>query len=223
MLVELRGVLGGGVVAALAEILKAAPFSSGASTAAPGALTIKNNLQLASNHPLAIEGAQRVARELGAHSLFQAATLASAVTPPRFCRYEKGMAYGDHQDSPFMGGARRLRTDIAVTISLADRSSYEGGELVIDSDGASHAWKGNAGDCIIYPANTLHRVEPVRDGARAVAILWIQSIVREPARRRVLFDLFAAGEALDREGSAPAEIARLRECYGHLLRMWSEI
>jgi len=222
MLLHLEQVVTEPAARALAAELLGAPFVEGTRTAAPGAAPLKNNLQLPGNHPIAIEGARFIATALAQSAAFQAATLPVTATAPRFCRYEAGMGYGDHQDSPFMAGARRIRTDIAVTVALSPLDGYEGGELVVDSDGAAHTWKGHAGDCVVYPADTLHRVQAVTSGTRSVAIFWIQSLVRDAARRKLLFDLWLSTEALAAAGAAAAEITRLRECRAQLLRLWVE-
>jgi PKHD-type hydroxylase len=222
MLVSLQAVIPETEVRALRGLLASAPFGSGVATAAPEAASIKNNLQLPVTHPIAVEAATKIVAACGAHEAFQAAVLPAASTSPRFCRYDAGMGYGAHHDVPVMGaGANRMRSDIAVTVSLSAADDYEGGELVIDTAGAAHAWKGNAGDCVIYPANTRHRVDPVTRGSRSVAILWVQSLVRDPAERRILFDLWTSCASLER-GSDHAEVVRLRRCYDDLLRMWAE-
>jgi PKHD-type hydroxylase len=221
MLVCLEGVIPETSLVALRELLTGAPFASGAATAAPEATRIKHNLQLPAAHPHAIEAAQIVVAACAESEAFQAATLPAASTSPRFCRYETGMHYGAHHDSPIMGGANRFRSDIAVTFSLVAADAYDGGELVIDTEGAPRLWKGEAGDCVIYPANTRHRVEPVRKGARAVAICWIQSLVRDPAKRRILFELWSCSRSLHASATRSEE-DRIRRSHGDLLRMWAE-
>jgi len=221
MLLCLEGVVPQVSLSALRKLLADAPFVSGAFTAAPEAIKIKHNLQLPAANPLAIEAGKIVVAACAENEPFQAATLPATSTSPRFCRYETGMHYGAHHDVPIMGGVNRLRGDIAVTISLVMASSYEGGELVIDTEGAAHRWKGDAGDCVIYPANTRHRVEAVREGTRSVAIFWIQSLVRDPQKRRILFELWSSSRSLAERGAHP-EVDRLRRLHGNLIRMWAE-
>jgi PKHD-type hydroxylase len=132
------------------------------------------------------------------------------------------MTYGDHVDGAIMGqGAEQIRCDVAVTVCISDASDYDGGELLIDTAGVPRAWKGNAGDAIVYPADTLHRVAPVTRGTRDVAVAWLQSLVREPGRRRILFDLRVALDALDASPSPPPETENLRRSYFNLIRMWA--
>jgi len=223
MLLQLDSIVSEQAIAHLRATLASAPFVSGSRTAAPQAVRIKNNLQLPADHDVAVHGARVLLGILTSHAAFQAATLPAAMTVPRFCRYEVGMGYGDHHDSPVMNGARRVRTDIAVTISLTPKEAYGGGELVIDTDGAAWPWKGGAGDCILYPADTRHRVEPVSRGVRLVAILWIQSLVRDPDKRRVLYEMTTAIDSLSqRSQAAKHEVEHLRNCHNHLVRMWAQ-
>jgi PKHD-type hydroxylase len=207
----------------LTAALSSASFVSGTATATTSAKRVKNNLQLPSEEFIARRGARTVLGLLEASAPFQAATLPVAITPPRFCRYERGMGYGDHRDLPVMAGKRPIRTDIALTISLTSAGTYQGGDLVIESDGAAQRWKGDAGDCVVYPANTWHRVETVTDGVRLVAIAWIQSAVRDPYKRRILFEMASELSALSRKcPQASEEIRRLSECHQNLVRLWAE-
>src|SRR5262249_21632866 len=128
--------------------------------------------------------------------LFQAATYPKAHSRPRLCCYGPGMDYRDHLDIPIIGKSQ-LRTDVSVTISLSNASSYDGGDVVIDSDGFERRWKGDAGDCILYPSDSIHRVDTVTRGERSVVIFWVQSLIRDQARRRILFDLATGFDPLD--------------------------
>jgi PKHD-type hydroxylase len=126
------------------------------------------------------------------------------------------MEYGAHIDSPRM---QDVRCDVAVTVCLSD--SYSGGELVVDVDGASVTWKGSIGDCVVYAADTTHMVTPVGHGVREVAVFWVQSLVRNPAHRRLLFDLRTAlDEAQHGTNNTPAHIAKLERIYANLVRYW---
>jgi PKHD-type hydroxylase len=132
------------------------------------------------------------------------------------------MKYGDHVDGAIMGDAtEQVRCDVAMTVCLSDAAEYEGGELVMDAAGVPRGWRGKAGDVIVYPADTLHRVTEVTSGTRDVAISWIQSMVRDGARRRILFDLKAALDAFDALPTPPAEAEAIRRSYFNLIRMWA--
>jgi PKHD-type hydroxylase len=202
--------------------LAAGKFISGKLSAVGKAVALKDNLVLSPETPGANEVVDMLARVLQSNPTFQTATWPDAMLRPMICRYTGGGHYGDHVDAAIMGEApEHIRCDVAITICLNDASDYDGGELLIDTAGVPRSWKGRAGDAIVYPADTLHRVTPVTRGARDVAISWIQSMVREPARRRILFDLRSALDALDASAAPPPETEALRRSYFNLIRMWA--
>jgi PKHD-type hydroxylase len=220
--IVLAGIIPADVVAQLRSRMAIGPLVSGKSSAVGRAASIKENQMLALDSPAEREAVELLAGALQASSAFQVAAWPDAMMRPMFCRYGVGGRYGDHVDAAIMGEANaQLRCDVAMTVLLSDPSEYDGGELVIDSAGAPRSWKGNAGDAIVYPADTLHRVSEVTRGARDVAITWIQSMVREPERRRILFDLRSALDALDASRQPPPETELLRRSYFNLIRMWA--
>jgi PKHD-type hydroxylase len=221
MLVVLPKVVPADKLGQVRDVVRAGSFVSGKGSAAGSASRVKNNLQLAQESVEARAAGQILVTALRAHAAFQAASYPAAMTTPAICKYEPGMAYGDHVDSPLMGRTPLLRCDIAVTVALSDGASYEGGELVIDVDGMPQRFKGDAGDCILYPADTLHRVEPVTNGERLVAVFWIQSLIRTPGHRRILFDMSEVLEHLDRNAPGP-HAEKLRRTYLNLIRLWSD-
>jgi hypothetical protein len=83
----------------------------------------------------------------------------------------------------------RIRTDLAATLFLSQPDEYDGAELVIDDVYGAHAVKLPAGDLVLYPATSLHRVTPVTRGTRLASIFWVQSMVRDVSHRRLLFEL----------------------------------
>jgi len=219
------------VVAQIRAAMAAGPFISGKKTAVGAAVGIKDNILLAPDSPASARAVDLLAGALQAHSGFQTAAWPEAMLRPQFCRYEVGMGYGYHVDAAIMGEpASEIRCDVALTVCLNDGGDYDGGELVIDAAGVPTSWKGHAGDAIVYSANTLHRVAAVTRGVRLVAVSWIQSMVREPERRRILYDLRSVLDALDAPdaparapstapATAPAEV--LRRSYFNLIRMWA--
>ena len=220
--VAIRKVLSDELVQAIRTTIAAGPFVPGARTAVGGAAGVKHNLQLDPQSPVSAKAAELLVAGCRENATFLAATWIEAMMAPMFCRYEPGMTYGNHIDGAFMGEPPdHVRCDVSVTICLVDGSSYDGGELVVDAAGVARRWKGDAGDCIIYPADTLHRVEPVTKGTREVAVLWIQSLVRDPAQRRILFDVKEALDVLDRASVPPAPVEALRRVYFNLIRMWA--
>jgi PKHD-type hydroxylase len=223
LLISIPGLVCEEDLAAIRSAMGNGPFEPGKPTAFGTAARAKNNLQLDERSPAAREARDRLIRIVRAHAGFQTATWIATMAGPMFCRYDEGMEYGDHVDSPIMGdGLVRMRCDLAVTVLLTGRSEYDGGELVIDVDGSPHQWKGGAGDCIIYPADTLHRVERVTRGVRLAAVLWIQTLVRDAGKRKLLFELAGAVRDLDATLTGSASWERIRRSYTNLIRMWAE-
>jgi len=220
--IVIAGVIPPDVVAQIRARMEKGPLVSGKITAVGRAQTIKDNLILSPDSQRAGEAVGLLVDALKASPAFQAATWPEAMLRPMFCRYGVGMKYGDHVDAAIMGvGAEQVRCDIAMTVCLSDAAEYEGGELVIDAAGVPTRWRGKAGDVIVYSGGTLHRVTEVTSGARDVAISWIQSMVRDPDCRRILFDLKAALDAFDALPTPPAEAEAIRRSYFNLIRMWA--
>ena len=196
-------------------------YGPGAVTAVGSAVDVKHNLQLATGSDAANRAAEVLVAALRENGAFFAATWIDAMTTPLFCRYEPGMTYGDHVDAAMMGAPpMQMRCDIAVTVWLVDASTYDGGELLIDTDGVGQPWNGDAGDCLIYPADTLHRVAPVTRGVREVAVFWIQTMVRDEWQRRILFDLTHVIDRLQGAPGSASEAEALRRIYFNLVRRW---
>lgn len=199
-------------------------FEDGRKTAGWHARLVKNNEQMAMGGDTANALRTEVEKALTSHPLFQMAVRPAKMTPLLFSRYRDGMTYGNHVDDPVMGrGEGRLRTDISFTLFLDDPDSYDGGELVTDTTAGEQSYKLPAGAAVIYPSSTLHRVQPVTRGQRRVAIGWIQSTIRDPAQREVLFDIDTARRQLfEREGKT-TEFDLLTKSLANLQRFWAEI
>jgi len=220
--IPLPGVIPPDVLSQIRARMAAGAFISGKLSAVGKATEIKNNLMLAPDSAPALEATDLLTAALQASPAFQLAAWPDAMLRPQLCRYEVGMTYGDHIDAAIMGQPpESIRCDIAITVCLNDGSEFEGGELLIDSIGLARSWKGRAGDAIVYPADTVHRVAPVTRGVREVAVSWIQSLVREPERRRILSDLRRALDALDASPAPPPETEAIRRSYFNLIRMWT--
>jgi PKHD-type hydroxylase len=144
--------------------------------------------------------------------------------PPRFNRYEGGGQYGFHVDGAVMAlpDGSQLRSDISCTLFLSEPDDYDGGELIVSDTYGEHEVKLPAGDLIIYPSSSLHRVAPVTRGARVASFFWIQSLVRDDSHRRLLFELDASIQSLTRSGADAAALLQLTGVYHNLLRQWSE-
>lgn len=202
--------------------LEGAGFSDGARTAGWSARGVKNNLQIAPNSPGYEPLAEIVAAAFRRNATLATALLPAASTRVLFNRYAPGMEYGPHVDTPVMGGmGHAVRTDIAITIFLSDPCSYDGGELVARISGFDGKFKLEAGSAVAYPANTLHHVTPVTRGTRDAAILWVQSQVRDPAQRELLWDLEKAKRQIfSRDGKSDAFDA-VERSHSNLVRMWA--
>ena len=220
--IVIANALSAALVTEIRATIASGPFIAGRATAVGGAVAIKDNVLLVPDSPCGARAADLLTAALQAHTGFQTAVWPEAMLRPQFCRYETGMGYDDHVDAALMGepGSEMIRCDVAMTVCLNDGNDYDGGELIIDAAGVPAAWKGSAGDVLVYPANTLHRVAKVTRGVRIVAVSWIQSMVRDPGRRRILHDLRAVLDELDASPTSAAS-ETLRRSYFNLLRMWA--
>lgn len=222
MAVILSNILTASELATLQKELAGAGWTDGSSTAGGQAKAVKANQQLDANDPVARRGAALVSQALGRHTGFLAAALPRRHTVPMFSRYDPGDSYGMHIDNALrMNGPERLRTDLAGTLFLSDPASYDGGELVIETGLGTPSVKLQAGQMILYPATTRHRVAPVTRGSRVAAILWVQSMVRDQRQRELLLDLDHNTQILSRQlGANNPQVLALTGTYHNLLRLW---
>ena len=227
MLIPIAGVLSKDEVRQFRAQLATAPWEDGLKTAGTLARAVKRNQQLADGSPLAVELGNRILRKLGNHPLFISAALPSRIYPPKFNRYADGGTYGAHVDSAVMqvpGTSISVRSDLSATLFLAEPEEYEGGELEIEGPFGIQAAKLAAGDMVLYPSSSLHRVTPVTQGARIASFMWIQSMVQYDGARTLLFDLDQSIQALSpgRAKDDP-DIDRLIHVYHNLLRRWATV
>lgn len=219
MIIVLSGVIPPAEAAVLAKAAADLPYADGRSTAGRFVRDVKANDQAAPS-PERDAILARVERGLQAHPLFRAAARPQAITPLILSRYREGQTYGLHVDDAVMGG---LRTDLSFTLFLADPETYDGGALIIEDSLEARAIKLQAGDAILYPSNTLHQVEPVTQGTRLAVVGWVQSLIRDPAKREMLFDLDQAVETVfAREGKTEL-FDKLAKTRSNLLRLWAEV
>lgn len=224
MIITIPNVLTSDQLAACRQALSASPWESGLTTAGHLAATVKSNEQLPLDHPVARQVGELILQALSVHPTFVAATLPARILPPRFNRYTGGGSYGNHIDNAIFavpGTSQRLRSDISATLFFSDPTDYEGGELVIEDTFGTQHLKLPAGHMVVYPSSSLHRVNAVTQGARLAAFFWVQSLVREDHRRRLLWDLDQSIQSLTQQNADPAEIARLTGVYHNLIREWS--
>lgn len=224
MILCIGNVLNEGQLQALRQVLGQASFRNGKDTAGWHARLVKNNEQADSRDKQVTALRQTVGNALENNPVFQMSARPLRSTPVMFSRYRIGMTYGNHVDDPVMGsGPDKLRTDLSFTLFLSDPDSYEGGELVTDTSAGESSYKLPAGALVLYPSSTLHRVEPVSSGERLVAVGWIQSTIRDPGHREILFDIDTARRQLfDRDGKS-REFDLLSKSLSNLQRMWAEI
>ena len=227
MLVHVKDVLSPAEVAHCRARLEAGEWVDGRVTAGAQAARAKNNLQIPEDSPVARELGDVILRALGRSGPFNAAALPLRVLPPLFNRYDVGMGFGAHVDGAIRmipGAGLRMRADVSSTLFLTDPDDYDGGELVIEDTFGAHAIKLPAGDMIVYPATSLHRVEPITRGARWSAFFWSQSMVKDDGARALLYDLdrgiTGVRSALSDDD---ASVIALTSTYHNLLRRWAEL
>jgi PKHD-type hydroxylase len=225
MIVQIPNLLNEAQVHSVRSRLLAAEWVDGRATAGHQGAKVKRNRQLPEDSPVAREVGDLVLAALEKHPLFISAALPAHVYPPMFNRYEGGETFGAHVDNALRlvsGSARRLRTDLSATLFLADPQEYDGGELLIEDTYGVHSVKLPAGYLVLYAAGSLHRVEPVTRGQRLASFFWVQSMVRDPGRRMLLFDLDTSIQRLSQTGADEAGLLQLTGCYHNLLRMWAD-
>lgn len=195
-------------------------------TAGHQGIQVKNNQQVDESSVLAHELGDLILSALERNALFISATLPNLVYPPMFNRYSEGMHFGNHVDGAVRmvpGSGRKIRTDISATLFLASPDEYTGGELVIEDTYGTHAIKLAAGDMIVYPASSVHRVMPVTQGVRLASFFWVQSLVPEDANRALLFELDSAIQQLNMTAADEVARVKLTGCYHNLLRKWTQV
>jgi PKHD-type hydroxylase len=224
MIVVIANVLSKSDLQESKSVLASASFIDGRESAGWHAALVKDNLQADPQAPGVRALQKRIASVLHANALFALAARPRVLSPLLFSRTAAGMGgYGSHVDDAVMGRDPALRSDLSFTLFLGAPGEYQGGELVIESSAGEQAFKPEAGSLVLYPASSLHRVEPVRAGDRLVAVGWVQSLVRDPAQRELLFTLDSARRALfERDGKSP-EFDQISLCVANLMRMWAEL
>nr|WP_295107404.1 Fe2+-dependent dioxygenase [uncultured Caulobacter sp.] len=227
MMLQIPQVLTKAEVAECRAILDAGPWVDGNLTSGRQAARAKTNEQLPQESDAARTVGATILRVLEANPLFVSAALPQVILPPMFNRYGQGMGFKDHVDNairhdPVSG--RRLRTDLSATLFLAEPEDYDGGELVVNDLYGDHVVKLEAGDMILYPSSSLHHVTPVTRGVRTASFFWIQSLIRDDARRTILLEMDVAIQRLARQVEADDQgILSLTGVYHNLLRQWAEV
>ena len=226
MLLHISSVLNADEVTHFNAVLSKTQWIDGSATSGVQSTLVKNNLQVPEGTPEAKVLGETILRALSSNVMFSSATLPLRVFPPLFNRYDVGMEYGTHVDNAIhhIASARQMmRTDISCTLFLTDPAEYDGGELVIGDGHGDTCVKLAAGDLVAYPADSLHRVEPITRGSRWASFFWVQSMVRDNGDRALLYRFDQAITAARAElGDRHASVLGLTSTYHNLLRKWVE-
>jgi PKHD-type hydroxylase len=224
MLIEIPNVLGEAQLDQVKKLILQATFVDGKISAGMAAKQVKNNEELEANTQITQQLDQLVLGNLVRHPIYKNAAFAKRVAGAFYARYNNKMHYGDHVDDPIMGPpGGQYRTDVSTTVFLTEPDEYEGGELVIRSTFGEKQYKIKAGNAVMYPSSSLHHVNPVTSGERVVAVTWAQSMIADPAKRELLYNLNTAREALLKQ-DAKNETAKLVDIsFANLVRMWADV
>jgi PKHD-type hydroxylase len=225
MPIQIRHVLTTDQVKEMLRLLDQASWGDGRDTAGYLSARVKNNAQLPELHPLGLQLAHTVQDALERNAQFRSAALPLKIVPPLFNRYAGGQSYGSHIDGgirPVAGSSERVRTDLSATLFLSDPADYDGGELMIEDVAGQHSIKLPAGDLVLYPSTSIHRVTPVTRGQRLASFFWIQSMVRDNEQRSLLYEIDNIVQKLGGSAGAHDEAVRLAGVYHNLLRFWAD-
>jgi len=229
MLLRVPEVLSAEAVQRCRQIIETAEWADGRITAGTQSEQVKNNRQLPEDSDASKAARAIVLEALSKSALFITGALPKKTFPPLFNRYDGASnAFGNHIDNAVRTSKATglwVRTDLSATLFLSQPDEYDGGELVIEDNFGTQSVKLAAGDLILYPASSVHRVEPVTRGTRLASFFWVESMVRDDAQRRLLFDLDMAILALRSsggEGGDSEPVVKLTGCYHNLLRMWAD-
>ncbi|GLH80105.1 PKHD-type hydroxylase [Bradyrhizobium sp. SSBR45G] len=229
MLICVPGILSKDDVAEFRHIMDQSDWEDGRSTAGAQSAMVKRNEQLPPDSEVARKLGHRIISAMTANPRFLAAAIPQQIFPPLFNRYsaESGHHFGIHVDNAVRGDkltGLRIRTDLSVTLFLSEPEEYDGGELIIEDLYGSHEIKLPAGDLVLYPASSLHMVTPVTRGVRVASFFWLQSMIRDPLARSMIFDLDTTIQGLSqRMGRDDPEMVRLTGLYHNLIRYWAEV
>lgn len=226
MMLHIPGVLTRDQVADMRRRLDASQWVDGRATVGTQGAKVKQNRQLPDNSPLGQELGQIILQALANNPLFFSAALPLRTCPPLFNSYAGGEHYGAHVDGSMRripGSGQWLRTDVSSTLFLSDPDEYDGGELIVTDQYGEHEVKLPAGDLILYPSTSIHRVQPVTRGARVCSFFWTQSMVRDDMRRGMLLELDQNIQSLRAKVGDSPEMVGLTGHYHNLLRQWSEV
>lgn len=220
----ISSVLGPTELADVRQLIDGGRWVDGRATAGSLSASVKRNSQLDEADAAGHLAGAVILSALARSGVFASFALPGRILPPLFNRYQQGEGYGDHIDSAIRPMATgRMRLDLSATLFLNDPADYAGGELMIGAPGAEQSVKLAAGDMVLYPAGTIHRVNTVTAGCREASFFWIQSLVRDASHRSMLFTLDNDIQALSGAAASGAVVLSLTALYNNLLRAWSEV
>ena len=227
MLLHIPDILSAEQVASARAQLQAADWADGRITAGYQSAKAKDNAQLPEDSPIARQLGTAVLEALSRNSTFFSAALPKRIYPPLFNRYAGGQSFGFHVDNAVRydrsrGQAEAIRTDLSATLFLCSPEDYDGGELIIEDTYGTQSVKLPAGHMVLYPCTSLHKVTPVTRGARVASFFWIQSMVRDDAQRRLMFELDVSIRRLTQDVPDHPALVQLTGVYHNLLRQWVE-
>jgi PKHD-type hydroxylase len=225
MMIRVPKVLTGEQVVECRRLLESAEWTDGRATVGEQGMLVKRNRQLPELSPLGRQLGEMILTALARNALFFSAALPLKTVPPLFNRYEGGEQYGMHIDGAVRavpGSSHFIRTDLSSTLFLTDPADYDGGELVVQDTFGEHAVKLPAGDLILYPSSSLHRVNPVTRGARVSSFFWTQSMIPDERHRTLLFQLDQTIQKLRGRIGECDETLALSGHYHNLLRLWTD-
>ena len=202
------------------ELAKAA-FEDGKLTANGSAKAVKNNQQMQRDQETATDLDAVLMQAMTRNPLLLAWGVPRTISLPLINRHGKGMHYGFHVDAAVTTGLSVMRRDLSVTLFLSDPSSYEGGELEVESPGGLQQIKPAAGSGFAYATHAIHQVRKVTRGVRYAAVFWLQSLIQDDAMRQSLFDLQAATGSLADRGVMGQEMLLLSKLHQNLTRRFS--
>ena len=224
MLYIIKNVLNAQQLSIVNKLLENAQFVDGKLSAGDQARAVKNNVELDSHSPLHNQLNSVVMSSLLENETFQDAVLPLRVATPFYARYSKGMQYGLHVDNPVMGPfGQQYRADVSTSVFLSAKDAYEGGELHIETPFGEQLVKLDAGDAVVYPSSSLHKVNEVTQGQRLVAVIWSQSIVKNTEQRALLYTLSQTNKGL-KSGVSPQLLSNdISSVHSNLVRIWGDV
>jgi PKHD-type hydroxylase len=226
MLLHIPNVLNRNDLNMVHAMLEKARFVDGKLSAGMAAKQVKNNQEVSRDDAQILQQLNNIVMgKLVRHPTYLNGALPLRIATPFYARYGQGMTYGDHVDDPIMGPGpgQQYRSDLSITVFLNPPEAYQGGELVVRTDFGDRTVKLPAGDAVMYPSSSIHHVAEVSSGERIVAVTWLQSMVREPQKRELLYELSQAREKLLKAAPESPETKQVDRSYVNLIRMWSEI